>query len=130
MLNLRQNFKKDHKRLYTIVYYCTLLYTIVSWFTAYLRNKLIQLITKYVYLPRQKNPTVNWTNNNAESVNHILKLDLDWKPRNLYDLTNKLYETVPSQYVDLQRALYDRGNYVFVNNINIISLIPSVGNKK
>ena len=96
-------------------------------FTAYLQNRLIPLIKKYVFLPRQKNPTVrNWTNNNAESVNHILKLDLDWKPRNLYELTNKLYETVKSQYVDIQRALYGRGNYVLFEQYKHHFVDPAV----
>ena len=52
-----------------------------------------------------------WTKNNAESVNHMLKQRLQWKPRNLVDLLNILTEMVDGQYNELRRALGGLGDY-------------------
>lgn len=54
---------------------------------------------------------VNWTNNNSESGNHILKMAINWRPKPLIDLINAIHEVVKGQYIDLQRAMIDRGNF-------------------
>ena len=50
-----------------------------------------------VVLPRIECPHIprNWKNNSCESINHILKLEIDWKPNRLPSLLEKLhgYET-------------------------------------
>lgn len=50
-----------------------------------------------------------WTNNNCESINHVLKMKLDWKPARLTDLVEHLREQVRHQYRELQRALGSQG---------------------
>jgi transposase-like protein len=53
-----------------------------------------------------------WTNNNTESINHRLKVLLQWKPRKTNELIDKLYDLVKMQTVDMRRALYGTGNFV------------------
>lgn len=52
-----------------------------------------------------------WTNNNAESANHIMKLLTDWKPQALMNLINKLYDEVRSQFREVKLALIRTGNF-------------------
>ena len=53
----------------------------------YLTNKAIPTIKKYVYNARMSDLRIplQWKNNSCESINHILKLNQDWKPDKLHD---------------------------------------------
>jgi hypothetical protein len=48
----------------------------------------------------------NWTNNNAESTNHVLKTMCDWKKINLVALVSSLHLHINAQYLELERAVY------------------------
>ena len=52
----------------------------------------------------------NWTNNNCESLNAVLKHAVDWKSQSLTSLVEKLHKIVKSQYNDLKRALVGQGH--------------------
>jgi len=52
-----------------------------------------------------------WTNNNAESMNNILKIDTNWTPQSSPDLINKISDVIKLHLIDLRRALYGTGNY-------------------
>ena len=54
----------------------------------------------------------NWTNNACESLNHILKQSVQWRPNKLPDLIQKLQTLVDAQYVDADRALLGSGDFV------------------
>ena len=84
----------------------------VPQFSSYLENKLLPLIHENVNKPkRNKDVVKNWTNNNCESANHLLKLQVNWKPQTLMNLVDHLYSIVKSQYKDLQRATFGLGNF-------------------
>ena len=51
-----------------------------------------------------------WTNNNAESVNHVLKQFTQWKPQQLPDLIDKLRQLVTGQFHEADRAIVGRGD--------------------
>ena len=53
----------------------------------------------------------NWTNNNCESLNAVLKRRTDRQQWNLGELVEKIYGVVVLQHEDLQRALLGKGNY-------------------
>lgn len=53
-----------------------------------------------------------WTNNACESLNHILKLSVQWRPHKLPDLIEKLHKVVDAQYVEADRALLGYGDFV------------------
>ena len=57
------------------------------------------------------NAANRWTNNNAESINNIMKQDANWKPHSTPALINLLADIIKLQQLDLQRALYNSGNY-------------------
>jgi len=51
-----------------------------------------------------------WTNNNCESINHVIKQYTQWRPQQLPDLINKLRELVRGQYIEADRAICGRGD--------------------
>jgi len=53
-----------------------------------------------------------WTNNACESLNHILKQSVQWRPNKLPDLIQKLQKVVDAQYVEADRALLGYGDFV------------------
>ena len=82
--------------------------TFESYFDKHLKDRLKQ----YVFEPcRKDNAKRNWTNNNAESINNILKLAVDWKPQCTKDLIEKIYRVTELHFMDYRSALHDAGNY-------------------
>jgi len=53
-----------------------------------------------------------WMNNNCESVNHVLKQAIHWRPQQLPDLIDTLRKLVESQYTEANRALCCEGDFV------------------
>ena len=53
-----------------------------------------------------------WTNNNCESINAVLKRQVDWWPQKLVNLILSLYQLVQAQYKELERSLFGHGEYV------------------
>ena len=53
----------------------------------------------------------SWTNNNSESLNHVLKRAIDWKSQPLLDLVQIIRDVVDTQYKDLLRSLVSIGQY-------------------
>lgn len=71
-----------------------------------------------------------WTNNNAESINHILKLLVDWRAQPLLDLVRKLHELVRVHYLDVQRAMVGEGNFILSPEFEKFCVQPAVWEKK
>ena len=70
-------------------------------------------IQKCIFEPRQQNKWLRrrWNNNACESINHVLKLSVNWRPRRLPDLVEFLHKVVEMQMADLRRALHSQGNF-------------------
>lgn len=56
-------------------------------------------------------PCNNWTKNNLESINAMLKYLVSWTPQQFPELVSKLYQLVQAQQLDAQRALTGQGDY-------------------
>lgn len=79
--------------------------------TAYM-SSLSEKIYNYVCKPKWKNGNfINWSNNNAESLNHCIKSYLNWKVITPEELIRNLKELIDIQFMDLRKALYGMGNY-------------------
>jgi hypothetical protein len=79
----------------------------------YGRRQLVQLLRTGVLEPNMKHGIgYQWTNNNSESANHVLKAATQWKSLPLPDLVDKLHQVVKTQETDIARALYGAGNYM------------------
>ena len=85
----------------------------VPLFTPYFRDKLLPAIREHHVVPHQKQEHIplNWKNNNCEAINHLLKLETNWKPEEIPDLIEKIHRIVPLQFTDIRRALHGQGNF-------------------
>ena len=81
----------------------------------YFTRKVTPTLKNYVLIPANKNNLpCNWTNNNCESLNHIMKLNADWKPGKTPEMTELLYQMTLLHFKDFRRALYGAENYRLV----------------
>lgn len=85
--------------------------------TNYFNQRIISKIQENAGLTKL-HPWVStkWTNNNAESINHVLKVVANWKQMKVIDLINSIHERVTVQLTDLRRALHGDGNYKLVES--------------
>ena len=62
-------------------------------FAEYFRKHLKPTLENYVNIPnRGTHYSKLWTNNNCESINHIIKMDADWKSYKTPELITLLHE--------------------------------------
>ena len=62
------------------------------------------------------NADKQWTNNNCESLNHVLKQSIQWKSQPLTDLIEQAEELVNAQFTDLRRSLFGSGCFVLAES--------------
>lgn len=80
-------------------------------FAKYFETNLEPRLRKHVFQPNRKRYGEKmWTNNNAESLNNILKLSMDWRPKSTQELIQKLHNVTKLQFSDYRSALHDTGN--------------------
>jgi hypothetical protein len=63
-----------------------------------------------------------WTNNNAESLNHVLKSAVNWKLQSLIEIIKEIQQLVEVAQEDSKRALFDMGNFVLAPDFKQYSL--------
>ena len=81
-------------------------------FREYFKKRLNPLLKSKVNVPQTENQVIkHWTNNNCESMNHVLKQTVDWKSQPLPDLVRLLLELVKGQFKRLRSALLQTGDY-------------------
>ena len=81
-------------------------------FVSYFQKRLKKLLKHKVNEPVQKRlVSAGWTNNNSESINHVLKLSVDWKSRSLMSLIENLKILVTGQPKELRSALISTGEF-------------------
>ena len=80
------------------------------------RQHVEPALRQFVFEPRLRHPWISrrWTNNAAESMNHLLKLAINWHPRRLPELIDRLQRVTRLQMTDLRRSLYSHGSYTLV----------------
>ncbi|CAC5377180.1 unnamed protein product [Mytilus coruscus] len=69
-----------------------------------------------------------WTNNNSESYNHVLKIAVDWK--SLVDFVMKMTELVEANFKDLQREMLGRGHFIRFRRHTIILRLPDMNEQR
>ena len=67
-----------------------------------------------------------WTNNNCESVNHVLKQAVDWKRKPLLDFIQSVNDLVDAQFKDLKRALVSIGRFRLADSHRQFAVSKSV----
>ena len=79
----------------------------------YLTEKMIPTIKTHVFeiAKSDKGIPLNWKNNHCEAMNHILKLNLKWKPAKIPDLVKMLQKEIVFQESLTRGALCGDGNF-------------------
>ena len=81
-------------------------------FRQYLDQRLVPLIQNHVIDPVLKGKVPpNWTSNNSESANHILKSATEWKQKSMPDFILKMYEIIVAEQEEVSRAIRGTGNF-------------------
>ncbi len=77
--------------------------------------KALQYLNKQIFPPLQTNLNlgyVNYTNNLAESLNHVAKVIVNWEVQSVTDLATKIHENlVKVQFIEVERAITGDGPY-------------------
>ena len=81
-------------------------------FLGYFNGRLkMHLKTKVNEPVRDSLISENWTNNNCESINHLLKQTVNWKAKPLTEFVELVEEIVVGQFKDLRGALIGTGEF-------------------
>ena len=101
-------------------------------FETYFSKKLLPQLRDNVHLPQLKNKwlPLKWTNNNCESMNHLIKLSTGWKSNRLPDLVDKLHTIVKLQLSEIRRALHNQGNYQLSPRVSFLQISETLWNTK
>ena len=82
----------------------------------YFINRVIPAVLQFVMQPVWKGIIQrNWTNNNAESHNNVLKHQTEWRLLKIPELIKEIHTIHITQYQMLRKALYDTGEFVLSN---------------
>ena len=71
-----------------------------------------------------------WTNNNCESINHVIKHATQWKSRSMVDLIEILHNVMHANYQDIKRAFVGLGNFQLTNAAVKFQMDPCVWDRK
>ena len=94
-------------------------------FISYLRNTTFpKLLAKVLHPVWFDNIPHNWTNNSAESGNHIMKMAIDWKAQSLQELVSTLHQLVKEQYMEVTRALAGKGVFTLTDHYKQYEVDP------
>jgi hypothetical protein len=95
-------------------------------FLAYFNSTLRPMLDENIKCVMAR-PEVNpgWTNNNAESMNHVLKMAIDWRPQASPTLVDTIRDIVKGQYIDAERAFVGRGEYRLAPAMSKFALPPA-----
>ena len=77
----------------------------------YFENIMLPQLTTNISAARVEPNLASWTNNNSESINAVLKNQINWRPKKLPELIENLYKIVQTQYADVRKALVNTGDY-------------------
>ena len=83
-------------------------------FLEYFEKHVKPAFQSYVFTPSHEKGIEKWTNNNCESLNHILKLDAKWRTSKTPELIELIHQVTVLHFRDFRRALYGEGNYRLV----------------
>ena len=82
-------------------------------FIDYFERRTIGLLRDNVTAGR-----AGWTNNNCESINHVLKQSIQWRSQQLPELISTLRGLVTGQFTEADRAMCGRGDFALVSSLS------------
>ena len=85
-------------------------------FIAYFNQRIVpglrnNLAAQHAHASSTRPSFTKWTNNNCESINNVLKTQLDWKAQNPMDLVDSLHQLITRQHKQVERAIVGQGDF-------------------
>ncbi|CAG2208368.1 unnamed protein product [Mytilus edulis] len=100
-------------------------------FLKYYEQSFKPRVEEFVNAPNRRLGTKQmWTNNNAESMNRVMKVAVNWKPQHAPDLVDKLFDMVDFQFINLRSALHHSGDYMLVNSYKQYTIADAIWKTK
>ena len=93
-------------------------------FNSYVDSTLAEALLNGIIKPSQRCSLSAWTNNNCESINHVLKSAVNWKTLQLTKLVDELRSLVATQKKDIANAIIGQGNYYLSPHAQHYSVTP------
>lgn len=91
----------------------------------YLQKRMIPLLEHHVMKSVwDDNVPLNWTNNNTESQNNVLKHQTEWKLLKLPQLIHELHTLTSTQYKHLARAITQTGDLLLSKDYRKCAIDP------
>jgi hypothetical protein len=92
----------------------------------YMEKVTNQLLKHSLELHWNNHLELRWTNNNAESLNHVLKQMTNWKPQDLPKLLEQLKDLSQAQQNEVERSIFQRGQLKLVESLATLTTRPEV----
>ena len=83
------------------------------WFCRYKAEDIIKCVLPGVRCEAGKDPTCFFTTNCSESLNHLIKQEVEWKESQLPKLIDSLKAITSDHHSELQKAVVSRGEWHF-----------------
>ena len=80
-----------------------------TWFLTYKARDFIECALPEVRTKAGINPLQHFTTNTSESLNHIIKVEVEWKENKLPDLINHFKNIVDRQKSELEKSIVGQG---------------------
>ena len=84
-----------------------------SWFCKYKASDIIKCVLPGVRVKAGVSPTHRFTTNVSESINHVIKQEVDWKENKLPVLIDHLKAITKQHVAELEKAVIGRGEWKF-----------------
>ena len=89
-----------------------------TWFLKYKASDIKECVLPAVRVNAGFDPTHNFTTNISESINHVIKQEVEWKENKLPVLIDHLKAITEQHDEELKRAVIDRGEWKFTTSFN------------
>ena len=100
-------------------------------FVKYYDSRLKPRISSFVTEANKRMNTKKlWTNNNAESMNRVMKVTVNWKPQSTPELIQRLYDMVDLEFINLGSALHSTDEYELTSSYKIYVVADMVWRTK
>ena len=100
-------------------------------FVKYYDSRLKPRISSFVTEANKRMNTKKlWTNNNAESMNRVMKVTVNWKPQSTPELIQRLYDMVDLEFINLGSALHSTDEYELTSSYKIYVVADMVWKTK
>ena len=80
-------------------------------FAEYFSKRMVPTLQQNIWISLASGISPHVTNNNCESLNHVIKQLINYKPQPVHTLAKILIAHVKTQYTDVEKSFYGRGNY-------------------